>query len=261
MKVAHESPNSIFKEVQKLTDYDYCLAHLYMESRQYRSHFRESVRNGREVILDNSIFEGKPLSNEGYAEIIKELMPEWYIVPDVLERYERTIANYVDFTTQYPNLPGKRIGVVQGKTMDEIVKCYTGLLKLPIDKIAISFDYSYYTKLSRTPDLKLESWCTGRQTLLDILEGLDIIDTSVPHHLLGCSLAKEFSYYKNYKWIDSVDTSNPVVAGYYKMKYEGTNGLSDKPSMKLMDLIDVELSEEQKEIIFYNIKQFKQICG
>jgi len=33
------------------------------------------------------------------------------------------------------------------------------------------------------------------------------------HHILGCYLPQEFAFYRNYKWIDSVDTSNPVVAG------------------------------------------------
>jgi hypothetical protein len=35
IKIAHESPKSIFKEVQKVTDYDYALVHLFEEDPEY----------------------------------------------------------------------------------------------------------------------------------------------------------------------------------------------------------------------------------
>ena len=57
IKIAHESPKSIFEEVQKYTDYDYALVHLFEEDKQYFKQFKTAVRKGREVILDNSIFE------------------------------------------------------------------------------------------------------------------------------------------------------------------------------------------------------------
>jgi len=57
IKIAHESPKSIFNEVQKYTDYDYALVHLFEEDKEYFNQFKEAIKNGREVILDNSIFE------------------------------------------------------------------------------------------------------------------------------------------------------------------------------------------------------------
>ena len=57
IKIAHESPKGIFKEVQKFTDYDYALVHLFEEDKEYWNQFKEAALKGREIILDNSIFE------------------------------------------------------------------------------------------------------------------------------------------------------------------------------------------------------------
>ena len=35
IKIAHESPKGIFNEVQKFTDYDYALVHLFEEDKEY----------------------------------------------------------------------------------------------------------------------------------------------------------------------------------------------------------------------------------
>ena len=57
IKIAHESPKSIFEDVQKQTDYDYALVHLFEEDEEYLKQFKKAIAKGREVILDNSIFE------------------------------------------------------------------------------------------------------------------------------------------------------------------------------------------------------------
>ena len=57
IKIAHEAPLDIFDEVQRLTDYDYALVHLLEENGRYRDTFERAVKQGREVILDNSIFD------------------------------------------------------------------------------------------------------------------------------------------------------------------------------------------------------------
>ena len=82
-----------------------------------------------------------------------------------------------------------------------------------------------------------------------------------PHHLLGCSLAREFGYYKreNIPGIRSCDTSNPVVAALKGKRYMAGFGLKTKPSTLLADLIDHEVSEDELEDILYNTSEFKKI--
>ena len=43
MKIAHEAPLSIFDDVQKVTDYDYFLVHLFEENSDYEKKAHECV--------------------------------------------------------------------------------------------------------------------------------------------------------------------------------------------------------------------------
>lgn len=258
MKIAHESPNSIFPLVRSLTDYDYCLVHLLEENEEYLRHFEQSKRNGRELILDNSIFElGTAFDSDKFAYWVERLQPDWYIVPDVLEDYQGTVSNYEQFVEQYSNLPGQKIGVLQGKTYKELIDCYLHLTGIGVDKIAISFDYSYY-KSVYVHQNKLVSWCEGRKHLLRTLTQDRRFDPKIPIHLLGCSLPQEFSYYSKVGIrVDSIDTSNPVVCGLHGISYT-ESGLDHKPSKKLFELIDHKATEEEVSLIQKNIIHFQK---
>jgi hypothetical protein len=261
MLISHEAPVSILEEVSEITDIQYALVHLFETNEKYYNFFKKCILNNREVILDNSIFElGKAFDGDKFAKYVEELNPTYYIVPDVLEDGYETILHFNDFIKKYPDLPGLRIGVVQGKTYDEIVDCYKYMSEYA-DYIAISFDYNYYiaTGLGKT---ELERWCNGRFNLINDLIADGFWNNKKPHHLLGCSFAKEFFWYKSLQDkhnIRSVDTSNPVVAGIKGLKYSGL-GLKTKPSVKLADLIDYEPNDEEKELIYHNISIFKKLA-
>jgi hypothetical protein len=262
IKVAHEAPISIMKEVDDLTDYSYALVHLFETHPQYYEYFFYARQQGRDVLLDNSIFElGEAFESEKYAEWIKKLQPTYYVLPDVLEDGYKTIENFIKFASTYDDLPGMRIGTIQGKTYGEIVDCYK-FMSDNANMIAISFDMSYYqfTGLGNT---KLELQCNGRISLIDDLIHDGIWNHNKPHHLLGCSLAREFSNYirKGVGNIYSADTSNPVVCGIKGYAYNGEFGLEIKPSQKLVEMIDAEVTDEQMRKIKYNIKNFKHIIA
>jgi hypothetical protein len=261
MKIAHEAPLSIVREVDSLTDYSYFLVHLFEESPEYLQWAKEVVASGRENILDNSIFElEEAFDADKFAKWVEVIKPTYYIVPDALEKKDQTIEQYANFMMKYPDLPGKTIGVVQGKSYPEIVECYKFMSK-SCDKIAISFDYSFFEQWYPKEKTKYHKWMKGRQRLLKMLLSEGIIDTSIPHHLLGCGLASEFSNYRDYKWIDSIDTSNPVVAGIKGQRYEyqdGSWGLNDKPTQKLFTMINESVDPDTKELILFNIEKFKE---
>ena len=242
IKIAHESPIDIFDEVQRLTDYDYALVHLLEENSRYRDIFENAIKKGREVILDNSIFElEEAFEAERFAMWVQRLKPEWYIIPDALEDTSKTMIQAYDWHMNYrKNLPGKAIGVVQGKTYEDIVECYMYMdNSIDADMIAISFDYSYYRQSCPHPN-KYVSWMLGRVKLLGDLMRDGVINKDKPHHLLGCGLPQEFSFYKHndYNFIYSLDTSNPVVHGLKEIEY-GEDGLWSKESQKLHELINV----------------------
>ena len=262
IKIAHESPKSIFNEVQKYTDYDYALVHLFEEDKEYLKQFTEARDAGREIILDNSIFElEEAFDAVKFDKWVKKLKPTWYIVPDALEDATKTCDQMEDWNNKGLGYEGSgKIGVVQGKTYDEIVDCYNYMNKSAnVDMIAISFDYSYYTA-SVPHSNKYVSWMLGRVKLLGDLFRDGVINIHKPHHLLGCGLPQEFSFYKNsdYDWIYSLDTSNPVVHGIKGITY-GTDGLWSKERQKLHELINSDI--EDTNLILNNIQKFKWLTN
>ena len=143
---------------------------------------------------------------------------------------------------------------VFGKTYEEIKKCYDFMSK-NADKIAISFNMKYFLE-NEKGNCDLDKFATGRPNLIKKLQDEGIWNKQKPHHLLGCALYEEFSKnreFYNTSSIESVDTSNPVVAGIFGLKYDGVRGLKEKPSIKLCDLINEKLSKKQIDTIMYNI--------
>ena len=263
IKIAHEAPIDIFEEVQRVTDYDYALVHLLEQNGRYRDTFERAVKKGREVILDNSIFElEEAFEADRFAMWVERLKPTWYIIPDALEDAEKTMQQAYNWIKTYKDIPGKKIGVVQGKTYQEIKDCYRAMDKIAkVDMIAISFDYSYYTDSVPHPN-KYVSWMLGRVKLIGDLLRDGIINKNKPHHLLGCGLPQEFSFYKHadYNFIYSLDTSNPVVHGLKGIEY-AQEGLWGKESQKLHELIDVPIEEIDIQKVLTNINKFRWLTN
>lgn len=259
MLVSHEVPIKLLEKSQKFNDYDYCLLHLTYDNAYYKQYYINAVKKGRKVLLDNSLFElGDALTNDQLAQGVRELNPTWYVIPDCLNDCNTTIKRFSQFLREYSDLPGIKIGVAQGKNLKDLIKCYKYMSKYA-DKIAIPFDSKAFEELYPNEN-KLISWCIGRQVFISLLYNLGLWNKNKPHHLLGCSLAREFSneYYRKLN-IETIDTSNPVVAGMKYIEYSD-NGLDIKPSIKLCDLIDSEVSRHQEFLILNNVSKFKKIC-
>lgn len=258
--VSHETPLAYLEDSRRYNDYDYCLVHLCDKYEQYLNFYRDSVRQGREVLLDNSIFElGKAFDWDKFAKRVIQINPTYYIVPDVLEDAAETMVNFERFTEKFHDLPGKKIGVVQGKTKKQLVDCYKFMLD-KADYIAISFDYSYY-QITGYGDNKLQRYMAGRQDFVAWLVQTGVWNPNVPHHLLGCSLAREFEHYKGLRGLRSIDTSNPVVAALDGKRYMMGWGLDDKSPVKLADQMEVEYDLDTLRLIQYNTREFKNLIG
>lgn len=256
MKTFHEAPKAIFSQVQQVTDGDYALVHLFEKDTEYLKLFQNAVAAGREVILDNSVFElGSSVGPGFLASWVRRLRPTWYIVPDVLEDAAATVDSFMSFRARFHDLPGKIIGVVQGKNVDEMIWCYQQI-EPAADMVAFSFDCSWYEKTFQGSN-KWSSMMLGRAYLLRFMESMGIINTKKPHHLLGVALPQEVSLYKQMPWVYSVDTSNPVVHGLKGIRYE-RGGLKEKESQKLVELINEVPDLLQVEDILYNINEFRR---
>jgi len=258
--ISHETPIAYLDSSKYYNDYDYCLVHLCDKYEEYLDFYKNSIKEGREVLLDNSIFElGVSFDWDKFAKRVEEICPTFYIVPDVLQDANATIQNFERFCNIYKNLPGLKIGVVQGKTKKELVDCYKFMLERA-DYIAISFDYSYYQTTGYS-DTQLGRYMAGRIDFIAWLVGSGVWNKFTPHHLLGCSLAREFKHYIGLKGIRSLDTSNPVVAALNGERYIKGIGLNTKSSIKLADLIDVEYDRDTEQLIYDNAEEFRSIIN
>lgn len=260
IETSHESPISILDKSLQYNDYCYALVHLFETHEKYFNFFKQAINNNVEVYLDNSIFELKEsFDPTKYAEWIEKLQPNLYIVPDVLEDSNGTVNNWIEWEENHKFENIDKMGVVQGRTWTDLVDCYKFMAQAA-DMIAISFDYTYYqgTGFGRTA---LERYSNGRQRFIQqlIQEGIWCWDK--PHHLLGCSLAREFRYYvdHNIHNIKSVDTSNPIVAAMHELRYNDERGLSTKPTALLADMIDHVITDDEQELVDYNTRMFKKI--
>lgn len=275
IEVSHETPIHYLNYSRSYNDYDYALVHLFETHPEYYRFFKESVVRGRKVLLDNSIFElGKAFDSDRYDYWIKELNPNYYIVPDVLMDGEATIAAWEEWeskyhTKRYSSRP-LRIGVATGKDIKDFGECYD-YMATHADYIAIGFNYTFYNDILNlsagkdpstfSEEEQLYYWKHARMGLIDALIESGLWAWDKPHHLLGCSLASEFRYYvdRDIRNIRSCDTSNPIVAAIQGLQYNDDFGLKEKPSIKLADLIDHKLTNDQDELLKYNVNMFRKI--
>lgn len=282
-KIFHEMPLAMLinGDEYRLADGHYALVHLYDESADsgYYEYTVRQLKAGRDVILDNSVFElGQAFSAERFAYWIEQLVKDAgyenvqkylvYIIPDVLDNFEATIDSARSFINQYSGLPGKRMVVVQGKTFEELLLCYRDLSYLPdIYRIGISFNCEAYNTIpedqrnsSSYTTMLLHAWMAGRSAFIDYLVEEYGYQLPVPLHMLGCSLPQEFKNYWNYTCIVSVDTSNPIVHGLHKIAYT-ENGLHEKLPMKLVDLMHKIPTAEEMSVIEHNCKLFRRFVN
>jgi hypothetical protein len=156
-----------------------------------------------------------------------------------------------------PHLPEdvELMAVCQGKTMGELVTTYQTLIDIGYTHIA--FNHSSTAYQDYYPDHQpLYAQMYGRMELIRKLVQTDTIRKSYHHHLLGCSLPQEFMCYKDWPFIKSCDTSNPILVGAEGVRY-GENGIDWKPKEKLEFYFEKNLSDRLDDIIF-NVNKFKE---
>lgn len=254
MKVSHEVPYEMMNQSRLFNDFDYALVHLLPENPDYFNFFEESLKEGREVILDNSVFElGHPVSPDFYKEWILKLKPSYFIAPDKFCDHLFTIQSVKEWSFFAKENDLKMIGVIQGSTVEEMISAYREIEPF-CDKIAISFAQPLFKELIKTDSD--DDFVFGRVYLVNKLLKEGVININKPHHLLGCSLPQELCFYRHplFSFIESVDSSSPILHGYEGVLYERT-GLSKKIKKKLIDIIDRPV--KNRNLIEQNIQIFK----
>ena len=139
-----------------------------------------------------------------------------------------------------------------------LITTYQTLLDLGYKHIAfnhssIAYQEYYHAISERRP---LYAAMYGRMEFIRQLVKIGTINRNVYHHLLGCSLPQEFMCYKNWEFIKSCDTSNPILVGAEGKRYDD-GGINWKPQNKLEYYFEMDLSERMEDIRF-NLKKFRE---
>jgi hypothetical protein len=257
MKISHELPLGLMHYAYKWNDYDYCLPHLIDQYDQYRIFFQKSRLDKRFIIMDNGLFEGVTHTTEDLLEKINLIRPDIFIVPDAWNDSNTTLVNAKSWMINYKqHIPEgvNLMAVCQGKDMGELVTTYQTLVDLGYTHIAFNHSSIAYQKDYDGLD-HLKAAMYGRMEFIRRLVASGTIRKSLYHHLLGCSLPQEFMSYKDWSFVKSVDTSNPILVGAEGKRYSDS-GLTWKPKEKLEHYFEKDLSGQIEDIKF-NVNMFK----
>ena len=258
-KISHELPINMLMESSAINDYEYCLPHLLDQNPIYEEHFREAKKKGRYIIMDNSLHElGEAYDTGRLMHWIKELEPDEFIVPDVWQDKSRTLVNAKKWKDIELPENTTKVAVVQATSYGEAYECYHILKNhLNYDKIAFSYGADWYAEEFPHPN-PLVGKMMGRIMAVSKMYKKELIKDNDRVHLLGCALPQEFSYYPDFPFIESIDTSNPIIHGLKRKQYNSF-GLLEKESTKIDKIGLVPLDPETLYDVNHNIIKFKNL--
>ena len=259
VKVSHELPINMLNRSYDINDYEYCLPHLLDQNEKYKNHFYKAKKDGRYIIMDNSLHElGEAYDTDRLLYWIEELEPDEFIVPDVWQDKTSTLVNAKYWMNGY-TLPENttKVAVVQAQSYGEACECYDILqFHQGYKKIAFSYGADWYAEEFPHPN-PLVGKMMGRILTISKMYKSGIIGKSDRVHLLGCALPQEFRYYKDFPFIESIDTSNPIIHGLEGIRYS-SNGLFTKSNTKIDKIGNIPLTRETLYDINHNLTQFKK---
>ena len=260
VKLSHEVPFCLLEKSREFNDYDYCLPHLMDENEEYRNFFYESKKMGRYIVMDNSLHElGEAYNTERLMYWVNEIKPNEFIVPDVWEDYTASVRNAKSWIQIELPEGVTKVAVVQAKSLHEAYLCVQSYKDFGYKKIAFSYGAQYYHDLAPHPDKDFGK-AIGRYMVLSQMYEDKLLSPTDRVHLLGTANPIEFGLYKNIKCIESIDTSNPIMAGVEKRMYHQL-GISPKPVANMNKYQDVSEDFIETEIIEYNVRKFREING
>jgi hypothetical protein len=258
IKVSHEVPFCLLIDSLRFNDYQYALPHLLDENQEYADFFKQYKAKGGYIIMDNSLHElGTAYNSDRLWYWIKELEPDEFIVPDVWEDKNASIVNareWIKYSYPTNTIP---VAVVQAKSIHEAIECTQTYKDLGYKKIAYSYGASYYNKVCPHPNVHIGK-ALGRINVISVLYNEGILTPTDRVHLLGCQIPQEFKWYEGIECIESIDTSNPIMAALENTYYE-SYGLNTKPKTNMNESQNININDVNLGLIKYNVNMFRTI--
>ena len=265
---------------ESLNTMDLILFHLCEEYEEYKEYYKNLIKRSPErvSILDNSAYEffikRQVLDLDRYCEIINELNPTYYILPDELMDYDMTLDKINQFIKNYMTkitVNSQQIIVVKGNTSEEFVELYDEVFEnhktlkrniaipfhnsffktLPVDSIVIK-TFEHMLKDKKILGSEDVQYAMGRvQWILNhkyLLKNCDYI------HILGSHCPLEKLFYNGL--VNSMDTGYPVKCGV-----KGYNLFDEpsKPDIIIDEFFKSTFDDNAKTIIKNNIIRFSKM--
>jgi hypothetical protein len=260
MKISHEVPICLLEDSLWFNDYQYCLPHLLDQSEEYKDFFIRAKQNNVYIIMDNSLHElGHAYDSERLLYWINELKPDEFIVPDVWQDRQGSIKNAREWSKIELPEGVTKVAVVQAISLSEAMACYQDYRDLGYQKIAFSYGADYYKELSNHPNPNLAK-ALGRIYVISHFYKIRLIQNDHRIHLLGCQVPQEFSWYIAMPFIETIDTSNPIMATLDGIDYDPT-GLQTKPIANMNDNFYITPDKIDYDLLSHNISGFRELAN
>ena len=256
MKISHEVPICLLDDSLDFNDYQYLLPHLLDQDEDYKKFFYEAKKEGVYIIMDNSLHElGHAYDRSRLIHWINELKPNEFIVPDVWQDTNASVVNAREWINVELPKEVTKVAVVQATNYTDAAVCYQIYKDLGYKKIAFSYGDEYYLNHSQHPNKNLAK-ALGRIEVVSRMYDMGLIKSTDRVHLLGCQVPQEFSWYKGMNFIETIDTSNPIMATLDGIQY-GHNGLREKPKSNMND--NFYTTEIDYNLLDWNLRMFRKL--
>lgn len=202
-------------------------------------------------ILDNSLMENghKAMEMRAVISAAHVLQPDEIVLPDVFCDGRATLDLAAESLAYCTRVGARRrymvAAVAHGKTAQEWLVCYQGLVALGVDVIHI-------------PKVMDTSWpYGGRAGLVHWLHNTNHRNRFIEHHLLGIwTNPVELASYVYIPWLRSCDTALPIQAAFSNTTLHPLWGLDPlgPKSKRPENYFDLILTDEQHLIADENIR-------
>ena len=247
-------------EPMKLGDRLFVLAHLWVQSEEYRNFIYEQIENDIEcwITLDNSAAERALVTEDVLIDICHELLPSEVIAPDVLFDKDATIENAIKFRNRMEECGLSNVIDIffcpQGKTKEDWLAAYEwGLEQDWIQTIGFS-------KIA-IPQAWLPEWKDdqgikeARHMAYDYLLERDMLKK--PIHCLGQGDPTEFTYY-SHPMMRSTDSVYPVWAAINGQDFRYDTETRTPTPHNLLETYD--MSNVDMELVKKNVQYLRLSC-
>jgi hypothetical protein len=206
---------------------------------EYRNHF-EVTHKGKDIILDNGMYEGERVGEHDLISIINKIEPKLVFLPDTFQAFgdanyilaNQFLQGHVEFKTKYAFIPHGSAEVMHNDIKRIAENPLVTHIGVPKKGWEVEFESRGH----------LQTW-------------LESIEPKFRYHWLGLNSPSEIREAKRFNKVESFDTCLPYLYAIYDkvLEFEIADRL-EKP----INYFDIPLSPEN-ETLKINLQIFKEL--